>query len=160
MPTQRSAILRGAVSRFMGYNTNMFHYPKTLKEYKKNLGAASCPFCSADELSDRILAETEHAYIIPNKTAYDLWEVRTVVDHLLVIPKRHVRSLKELSPDERADIMNILADYEDQNYNVYARGKISNVRSVVHQHTHLIKTNQKEHRGTFFMRKPYIFFKF
>lgn len=144
----------------MRYTIYMFHYPKTLKEYKKNLGPASCPFCSEEEIHDRIIAETKHAYIIPNKTSYDLWEVRTVEDHLLVIPKRHVRSLKELNAEERADIMDILADYEDKSYNVYARGKISNVRSVVHQHTHLIKTNQKEHRGTFFMRKPYIFFKF
>jgi diadenosine tetraphosphate (Ap4A) HIT family hydrolase len=138
----------------------MFHFPKTRKEYKKHLHPASCPFCHITKDKDRTLIETEHAYIVPNITFYDLWEARDVEDHLLVVPKRHVRSLSELSAAERAGIMDILAEYEAKNYNVYARAVDSTMRSVKHQHTHLIKTNPKEHRGTFFMRKPYIFFKF
>lgn len=138
----------------------MFHFRKTRKEYKKHLRPASCPFCNTDELQNRQVIETKFAYIVPNKTSYDVWEARTVKDHLLVIPKRHVRSLHELTKAESADIMNILAEYEDKNYNVYARGKSSSVRSVVHQHTHLIKTNPRAHHGTFYWRKPYIFWKF
>lgn len=89
-----------------------------------------------------------------------MWEARNVEDHLLVLPKRHVRSFAELTKEEKLDIMNILAEYEVKNYNIYARGVDSTMRSVSHQHTHLIKTNAKEHRGTVFVRKPYIFFKF
>ncbi len=142
------------------YNCPMFHYPKTRKEYKKHLRPASCPFCNVEELKKRKFIETDHAYIVPNKTSYDLWEARDVKDHLLVLPKRHVLKLSELTANEAADLMKIFAEYEAKGYNVYARGVNSTMRSVPHQHTHLIKTSPKEHHGTVFMRKPYIFFKF
>ena|SRR3989344_6630796 len=137
----------------------MFHYRKNLKKYRSYPKPAVCAFCEGD-LVGRKVAETEHAFVVPNRTFYDLWELRTVTDHLLVVPKRHVRSLNELTKKERADIMDVLCDYEAKNYNVYARAKRSKQRSVDHQHTHLIKTHDKQARGTFTLKKPYIFIKF
>lgn len=137
----------------------MFHYRKNLKRYRSYPKPKVCSFCETN-LDERKVLETKHAYVVPNRVFYDLWELRAVTDHLLVVPKRHVRSLGELTKAERADIMDILADYESKNYNVYARAVDSKQRSVGHQHTHLIKTHNKQARGSLSIQKPYIFIKF
>ncbi len=137
----------------------MFHYRKNLKTYRSYPKPAVCSFCEADLAGSKVL-ETEHAYVVPNRTFYDLWELRSVTDHLLVVPKRHVGSLKQLTKKERTNVMDILCDYEARNYNVYARAVNSKQRSVEHQHTHLIKTHDKQARGTITIKKPYLLIKF
>ncbi len=136
----------------------MFHYRKNLKIYRSFPKPDKCTFCEND-LSLRKLEITKYSYVVPNRTFYDLWELRAVTDHLLIIPKRHVRSLKDLAPIERKDIMDLMCKYEAKNYNVYARAVKSKQRSVEHQHTHLIKTHDKSARGLFNIQKPYIFIK-
>ena len=137
----------------------MNHYRKTIKKYRERQKVSGCPFCSEETIKQSI-AETPHAYIVPNLTQYDLWELHDVVDHLLVVPKRHVLSFAELDEKERLDIMNILAEYESQNYNIYARGEQFVKRSVAHQHTHLIKVSNKKPRMSLFLQKPYMLVKF
>lgn len=137
----------------------MNHYRKTIKKYRERQKTEGCPFCSEATLAGAI-KETPHAYIIPNLTQYDLWELHDVTDHMLVIPKRHVKSLLELTEKERLEIMDIVANYEAQNYNVYARGVDFVKKSVGHQHTHLIKASNKKPRISLFLQKPYLLFKF
>lgn len=137
----------------------MFHYRKNLKTYRGYPKPAVCAFCE-DNMKERKTAETKYAYVVPNRTFYDLWELRSVTDHLLVVPKRHVRSLSELTKAERADMMNLMCEYEAKNYNVYARAVDSKQRSVAHQHTHLIKTHDKQARGSLLLKKPYVLIKF
>lgn len=96
---------------------------------------------------------------MPNLTQYDLWELYDVEDHLLVIPKRHIETLKELTNNERLDIMDQVAEYEANGYNVYARGVGFARRSVNHQHTHLIKVTNKKPRLAVFLQYPYYLFK-
>ena len=91
---------------------------------------------------------------------YDVWELRRVVDHLLVISKRHVGSLGALNDTEKLDHLNLIAEYEAAGYNVYARGVGSLQRSAAHQHTHLIKTGSKQARGSLAWRRPYLFITF
>lgn len=137
----------------------MFHYRKNLKIYHSYPKPNVCSYCDGD-LVGRKVEVTKYAYVVPNRTFYDLWELRAVMDHLLIIPKRHVRSLKDLTAPERKDIMDLMCKYEVQNYNVYARAINSKQRSVDHQHTHLIKTHDKQARGSLSIQKPYIFIKF
>ncbi len=137
----------------------MFHYRKNLKKYRSYPKPTVCAFCEED-MAGRKVVETEYAYVVPNRTFYDLWELRAVTDHLLVVPKRHVRSLNDLTKKERADVMDILCDFEVKNYNIYARAVDSKQRSVEHQHTHLIKTHDKQARGSLTIKKPYVFIKF
>jgi diadenosine tetraphosphate (Ap4A) HIT family hydrolase len=92
--------------------------------------------------------------------AYDLWEFRDVLEHLLIAPKRHVESLLELTPEERADIMEIAARYEADHYDIYARGVASITRTVPkHQHTHLIKSADKPSKLAVYVTKPHFLFK-
>lgn len=117
-----------------------------------------CPFCDPETLAKAVY-ETENIYIVKNKVFYDIWEMRTVKDHLLLMPKRHVKSLGELGAEERAEIMDVISDYESNDYNVYARAVSNNTRSVTHQHTHLIKTDHRNIHAALMLKKPYLLFK-
>ena len=134
------------------------HYRKTHKKYKANNDKSRCPFCTPETVAKSVLT-TELCYVVPNITKYDVWELHDVTDHLLILPKRHVTKLQELTDQERLDIMNIAAKYEAKGYNVYARGKNFVKRSQEHQHTHLIKATNKRPWIFFYLSKPYFVFK-
>ncbi|HZM64037.1 MAG TPA: hypothetical protein VFB59_02795 [Candidatus Saccharimonadales bacterium] len=137
----------------------MHHYRKTVKKYWRRQRVQECPFCASATLANAV-RETDLAYVVPNLTQYDVWEGHDVIDHLLVVPKRHVKSIGELTEGERLEIIDIIAEYEHNNYSVYARGVGSATRSVEHQHTHLIKMHHKRPRFSLYLHKPYIFIKF
>jgi diadenosine tetraphosphate (Ap4A) HIT family hydrolase len=124
--------------------------------YQQRKKSDGCPFCDPTEIDYRLIEQTDHAYVIPNKTPYDVWEHHKVLEHLLVIPKRHVGHLGELDDSELVDVMRLISRYEAAGYSVYARGIASPRRSVGHQHTHLIKIDQKSPRISLYMQKPYI----
>jgi diadenosine tetraphosphate (Ap4A) HIT family hydrolase len=85
-----------------------------------------------------------------------MFEGRRVVDHLMVIPKRHVETVAEFSDQEKIDQMTVIGEYEAKGYNVYARGVGSVTRSVRHQHTHLIKLIDKRSKAVIYLKKPYV----
>jgi diadenosine tetraphosphate (Ap4A) HIT family hydrolase len=133
----------------------MYHKRKTRNIYKNFPKPQACQFCDVAEMKE-IIEETPHARVIKNRVFYDMWELRKVVDHLMVVPQRHVRSLNELSDAERLDIMKLLGKYEAAHYNVYARSVESVGRSVPHEHTHLIKTEDTAGRALCYLQKPYM----
>jgi diadenosine tetraphosphate (Ap4A) HIT family hydrolase len=137
----------------------MYHYRKTRKVYKSFPKPETCQFCDISQM-EHIIEETLHARIIKNRVYYDVWESRDVSDHLMIIPKRHVRTLNDLTDEERVDIMKLIGKYEADHYNVYARSMESVTRSVPHQHTHLIKAEPKLARVTIAVRRPYWLIKF
>jgi diadenosine tetraphosphate (Ap4A) HIT family hydrolase len=104
--------------------------------------------------------QTGLSYVIPAQTAYEIWEFHAVLDHLMVIPKRHVNRLADLTDEERIDLMRVMGRYEAQGYSVYARAPQNTRRSIGHQHTHLIKIDPKPLRMSVLMTKPYWLFKF
>ena len=74
----------------------------------------------------------------------------------MVIPKRHVDSLANLSDEEKIDYMNQVARFESSGYSIYARAQGSKTKSMIHQHTHLIKIDGKTKKWLVFLRKPHI----
>jgi len=126
------------------------------KLYQQRKQSPGCPFCDPAEIDYRLIEQTDHAYVVPNQTSYDIWEHHKVLEHLMVIPKRHVGHLGELNDTELLDVMRLIAKYEVKGYSVYARGTTSPRRSVKHQHTHLIKIDTKLPRVSLYVRKPYI----
>ena len=117
-----------------------------------------CPFCDPTTVAHAVSAN-EFVYVVPNLTKYDLWELHDVEEHLMIIPRRHVETLEELSKDERLAVMDEAALYEAKGYNVYARGSGFIKRSVKHQHTHLIKVSNKRPKMALMITKPYFFAK-
>ena len=135
-----------------------YHYRKTRKQYENNKKKSGCPFCDAAR-REEILFENDDVFIVHNLTKYDVWELHDVHEHLLVIPKRHVESLKELTDTEKLALTNVIADYESRGYSIYARGVGFARRSVAHQHTHLIKADNKDPKFSLFIKKPYFLIK-
>lgn len=119
-----------------------------------------CSFCDLDaDTRDRIISKTKHSYVVKIRTQYDTWEGHDVSEHYMVIPNRHVPHFKELTPEERLDLMEVIAEYESNGFNIYARGVNSPRRSMPHQHTHLIKIHGKRNRFHIFMERPYFLFR-
>lgn len=139
----------------------MYHFRSTRRTYDKlnkrdKRSTADCafPLCGGDT-SQPITKENETMYLVRNRITYDIFEGRRVLDHKMVIPKRHIESITDFTNQEKIDHMDLLGEYEKQGYNVYARGTGSVTRSVKHQHTHLIKLSDKLPKGTLYIRKPY-----
>lgn len=62
------------------------------EEFLKNI--TGCPFC---ENKNRVITESDHCFM-----TYALWPYHQ--HHLLIIPKRHIESLVELTEIERKDV--------------------------------------------------------
>jgi len=98
-----------------------------------------CRFCNNIELKSRIMGETEHAFIILSNPCL-------VREHCLVIPKRHVKKLSELSKEELIDLINIIIKTQEllltkfdgcdirQNYRPFQK---EDYLKVNHLHIHL-----------------------
>ena len=139
----------------------MYRSRKTAKTYnpqqtKKQLvsNQVDCPFCPP--LNEVVVEETAHNHSMHNKYSYQYWEFMHVLDHLMIVPRRHVERLSELTDEEKIDTINVIAKYEDLGYNVYARESTSAVKSVPHQHTHLIKTANRKARIYLYLSRPYL----
>lgn len=117
-----------------------------------------CAFCLLDKSSPQVLSETKYFKIVRNIFGYSLWDGQKVSDHLMVVPKKHTDSLKDLSAAEAQEFMSIISEYEGKSYNIYARAASSPIKTVVHQHTHLIKPHGSVRRLVLWFHKPYIRF--
>jgi diadenosine tetraphosphate (Ap4A) HIT family hydrolase len=138
----------------------MHHYRKTYKKQYLPLNngdkaSSGCTFCK-EVGGSKIIQETETMFVIPNRVAYDMFEGRRVIDHLMVIPKHHRTTIQDFTDQEKIDQMTVIGQYEPDGYNVYVRGVGSISRSVDHQHTHLIKLTNDKPKFIFFAEKPHI----
>jgi histidine triad (HIT) family protein len=100
-----------------------------------------CPFCDNELLRGRILEETDSCFVI-------LSNPRLTPGHTLVIPKRHVEKLSELTSEEHSSLLDKVIEYQEkivsklasgcdirQNYRPFLpQGKIK----VNHIHFHLL----------------------
>lgn len=138
----------------------MLHYSKTRKQYahhnKNDQVKKLCAFCSDEKLQSRLVEKTTTMIVIPNRVAYDIFEGRRVEDHLMVLPLRHIESIAEFTDQEKLEMVELLGRYEERGYSLYARGVGSISRSVKHQHTHLIKLDNKVPKFNLYIHKPYI----
>ncbi|MDR0591512.1 MAG: HIT domain-containing protein [Candidatus Nomurabacteria bacterium] len=104
----------------------------------------NCTFCTISTGDDNeIVSETKHFYIIKNRFPYEVLDGSKVTDHLLVVPKDHFLELRDMTPSERKTLVEVLAKYEKKGYSFFGRSQADTGRSMIHQHTHLIKTEDK-----------------
>lgn len=108
-----------------------------------------CPFCTL--APERTLLENELSVVLR-----DGFPVSS--GHTLVIPKRHVGSFFDLTPDEREAIFSLLdrakvgvdADFNPDGYNIGINDGLAAGQTVPHLHVHLIpryKGDQPDPRG-------------
>jgi diadenosine tetraphosphate (Ap4A) HIT family hydrolase len=96
-----------------------------------------CIFCDPDAAS--VVLENDKAY-----ARHDAYPVSP--GHLLVIPKRHVASLFDTTPEELADLWELVgmakefldAEYRPDGYNIGVNVGRAAGQSVIHLHVHVI----------------------
>ena len=116
-----------------------------------------CDFCDlAEHGGEQVVAETEHCLVIVNLFGYDVWDGYNVEQHFMVVPKRHVASISVLTSEERADYIDTMAQYEADGYSLYARAPGNSAKSVLHQHTHLIKSDDNHKKWLIYIQRPHI----
>jgi diadenosine tetraphosphate (Ap4A) HIT family hydrolase len=127
----------------------------TYKNYLRTIDRNACQFCDIDENSPQLLKDYKYHRVIKNIFGYSIWDGQKVVDHLMIIPKRHTDNLSQKSDQEKIEYVDLVRKYESRGYNTYSRAPSSAVKSVIHQHTHLIKTIGQSKNFVFMMRKPF-----
>lgn len=128
---------------------------KVYRKYLKNKDSRHCPFCELDDSSDQCIKTTKSFKVLKNIFPYSIWDSQRVEDHLMVVPKKHTDSLKDFNAEEAKEFLELLSLYEERGYNIYARAPESTVKSIFHQHTHLIKTNPFFKRMVLSVQKPF-----
>jgi hypothetical protein len=129
---------------------------KIYRAYRSTLQPGYCQFCDLPADEPGILNATKHFIVLKNTFAYSLWEHMDVQEHLLLLPKRHIATLRELTTPEKIEYAELCGQYEDSGYSLYTRATDSKTKSVVHQHTHLIKNQGEPRRIVFYSRHPTI----
>lgn len=136
--------------------------PRTRKQAKayirhlKSTDSSVCAFCPINEGSEQFVEGTRYFKVLRNIFPYSLWDGQDVIDHLMVVPRSHTDTISSFSDAEKIEYVDILQKYDLQGYNVYARAPVSAIKTIVHQHTHLIKTNGGAKNFVLSIRKPLI----
>ena len=133
-------------------------YNPDKKRQEHSAGGVACPFCVLRG-NNIIVHDGETMRVVKNLFGYKLWELMDVKEHLMIVPKRHVESISEFTKQEKDEMIELLAEYEKKGYNIYARESGNAIKSVPHQHTHLIKTHRKRAKFFIFSHKPYFIWK-
>jgi diadenosine tetraphosphate (Ap4A) HIT family hydrolase len=100
-------------------------------------GLNSCPFCIVER--GRILFETEHALALPD--GFPVAE-----GHTLVVPRRHVATLYELSANEQNAVWELVSQVRKQlvtrlapdGFNIGINDGLAAGQTVMHAHVHII----------------------
>lgn len=107
------------------------------QDYRKTCTTV-CGFCSATV--NEVVEVCGTMAVIVNRWPYAAWDGMHVVDHLMVIPARHLLGKQEFTEQEATDWWKVAAEYESRGYSVYTRSPDNASRSMAHLHTHLIRT--------------------
>lgn len=130
---------------------------KVYRTHIKNVHKKTkCIFCDLKEGDAQFIKETKSFKIVKNAFPYSFWDNQTVIDHIMILPKKHVDSISSFTAQESIEFVDILSSYELQGYNIWARSPKSILKSVIHQHTHLIKPGNKRWKFLFYIHKPNI----
>lgn len=85
-----------------------------------------------------------------------MWDGHETTAHELLVPKRHVTGINAFTPEERQELMGLLCKADKEGYSFYGRHDGSKTKTVLHQHTHLIKISEKPINHMLYLRKPHI----
>jgi len=74
-----------------------------------------CPFCNLNKERNRIIEGKTHVFITPSNP-------RLMPNHLLVIPKRHVKKISQLSEEEQKELFKTTIEIQEKILSKIARG--------------------------------------
>ena len=117
----------------------------------------SCSFCDFNE--DRKLKESKHAFVIFSNP-------RLMPGHLLVVSKRHIQRLSQMTKDERGEVLDFVTEFEEkilaklskgcdirQNFKPYVENSRTHVNHF-HFHLHPREFDDELHEKTDLYIKP------
>lgn len=134
--------------------------PRSIREermyrrYRRDHKGEECPFCGIAKGHEQYVEETRYFKVIRNRIPYSIWDGQGVLEHLMIAPKSHTDRLGSLHARAAVEYIGLIDKYESAGYNVYARAPTSSVKSIVHQHTHLIKLDGKDKRFVLIVHRP------
>lgn len=126
------------------------------KRYLEGVDKNACIFCDVIKEGKQVSEKTKHFNIIRNIFPYSIWDAQTVDDHLMIVPTKHSDNLSSTTSAEKVEYVDLVSKYEKRGYNIYARAPQSKIKSIPHQHTHLIKTKGDHKKMFFLIYKPYL----
>jgi len=99
-----------------------------------------CPFCNINKEKTRIIKQGRYCYVCFSNP-------RLMEGHLLVISKRHVEKISELSKEEKEELFNLVIEYQEKILKNIAKGcdvrqnyrpfQIQDKLKLDHLHIHL-----------------------
>ncbi len=101
---------------------------RAYEDHKQTAGSTECPLCASD-----VLSEFDHCLLIPNRFPYDAIAEKSA----MLIPKRHVTSLDELSAEERENFETVRDTVEG--FDAYIRNFTHHQTIPGHYHIHLVR---------------------
>ena len=128
----------------------------TYRHHRKVNIQTGCAFCAFKKSDQQVIKSYRNFFEVENIFPYSLWDSSEVVEHIMLVPKRHITSLAELTPEESTQYMKIISQKEKAGYDVFSRGHNSNMKSVPHQHTHLITTTGKKLKSLIYHESPLV----
>lgn len=128
------------------------------KKHIKKLKPGDCQFCELSQHSEQVFQETKSFFVVYNIFPYTTWDLRSVAEHLMVVPKRHIESISKLTAPEAVEYIDLVGSFESRGYNIYSRAAGSSIKSVPHQHSHLIKTTGSMKRVLLYTKNSYLRF--
>ena len=118
---------------------------------------SGCDFCAFKISDDQVIREFTYFWLVYNRFPYGVWDSLGVDEHLMIIPKRHVDAIHHFTPEEGREYLELLGRYEATGYSIYSRATKSKSRTITHQHTHLMKLDDRIKRVMIHLHRPYIF---
>lgn len=131
----------------------MYRSTKKEKAYLNRTPELFCYFCKPEPKV--VIKKFKDFYIMKNNFPYDFWDGQDVLEHLMMVTKKHTAYLVEKSGLLLKQHSKIMNSYNKLGYDIFIRTSGSPSRSQAHFHTHLIKASGKKFKRLKYNFKPY-----
>lgn len=126
-------------------------------DYLARTDLPDCVFCAIPTHEpEAIIEDNQHTLVVKNQFPYSVWDGCDVLEHLMVLPKKHRDTLASFTGAEQAEWLKVCAAYEKKGYSLYTRSQDNITRSVLHHHTHFMRFGKARKKYLFYIRKPHI----
>ncbi len=119
----------------------MVRYDEYYRQYKPS---ENCAFC--DRKNRKLISnnkDEEYLYVAENDFKFSFWDMQEVVDHLLIIPVRHISCMSKMNNQELDQYLHLIEKYSKLGYDIFIKSSLSEAKTMEHLHIHLIKTKGK-----------------
>ena len=110
---------------------------KKYVDWLKNNKDKPCGFCSMP--LNQIVRKYKDFIVVKNVFPYRSWFDFKISSHLMIVPKRHIKNVSQLSKTETEEYIKILGEFDKKGFSSYTKSEKDPARSIEHFHTHLLK---------------------